>query len=106
MFRLNSFSTISSGFIDAAAPHWNPGSPESDNPPFADTQLLISLLGILIFPHERTPNALGELFDGYEAPLERGAPQSGFSMLTCLINARRSDAMWGRPALARDFQRQ
>lgn len=56
-------------FIDAAAPHWNPESPESDNPPFADTQLLISLLGILIFPHERTPNALGELLDGYEAPL-------------------------------------
>jgi hypothetical protein len=47
-----------------------PGFPESDNPPFADTQLLISLLGILIFPHERTPNTLCELLDGYEALLD------------------------------------
>lgn len=57
-------------FVDAAAPPWNPGSPESDRPPFADTQLLISLLGVLIFPHERTPNALGELLNDYDAPFD------------------------------------
>jgi hypothetical protein len=27
-------------------------------PPYTDTQLLISLLGVLVCPHERTPRAL------------------------------------------------
>lgn len=32
---------------------------------YPDTQLLISLLGVLVFPHERTPDALGELIRDY-----------------------------------------
>jgi hypothetical protein len=47
-----------------------PVTPETNEPPYADTQLLISLLGILIFPHERTPEALGELLDGYDGPID------------------------------------
>ena len=47
-----------------------PARKNSDEPPYADTQLLISMLGILIFPHERTPNALGELLDGYDEPFD------------------------------------
>ena len=35
-------------------------------PPYTDTQLLISLLGVLVFPHERTPEALGKLLNDYE----------------------------------------
>ena len=57
-------------FIDRHAPEWDPNSPRSDDPPFADTQLLISLLGILIFPHERVPDALGELLKEFDAPLD------------------------------------
>src|SRR6476661_4223802 len=57
-------------FIDAKAPRWNPDTPEANKPPYADTQLLISLLGILIFPQERTPDALGELLDGYDGPID------------------------------------
>lgn len=37
-------------FIDNQAPRWNPASPAANKPPYADTQLLISLLGILNFP--------------------------------------------------------
>jgi hypothetical protein len=36
----------------------------------------------------------------------RGAPQSGFSILIFLINARRSDPICGRPPRERDFQSQ
>src|SRR5712672_701688 len=50
--------------IEAMAPAW--GSADQDDPPFADTQLLISLLGVLIFPHEQAPEALGRLMRGYE----------------------------------------
>lgn len=52
------------------SPSWNAGSPEANEPPYADTQLLISLLSILIFPHERTPEALGELLDSYDGPID------------------------------------
>jgi hypothetical protein len=34
-------------------------------PPYTDTQLSISLLGVLVFPHERTPGALGRLLTNY-----------------------------------------
>jgi hypothetical protein len=40
-------------FIEARAPEW--GSAAQNEPPFADTQLLISLLGVLIFPHDKLP---------------------------------------------------
>ena len=39
--------------------------PNPDRPVYSDTQLLISLLGVLVFPHERAPDALGELLKGY-----------------------------------------
>jgi hypothetical protein len=35
-------------------------------PPYTDTQLLISLLGVLVFPHERTPRALCKLLANYD----------------------------------------
>jgi hypothetical protein len=57
-------------FIHANAPTWELDSPEANDPPYADTQLLISLFGILIFPHERTPDALGRLLDGYDGPID------------------------------------
>jgi len=57
-------------FVDCHAPKWDPNSPHSDDPPYADTQLLISLLGILIFPHERVPDALGELLNEFDVPLD------------------------------------
>jgi hypothetical protein len=34
---------------------------DQECPPYTDTQLLISLLGVLVFPHERIPGALGKL---------------------------------------------
>jgi hypothetical protein len=49
--------------IDGQAP--TADSVDPDRPPFSDTQLLISLLGVLVFPHERTPNALGHLLSNY-----------------------------------------
>jgi hypothetical protein len=49
--------------IETTAPPW--GSSKQNDPPYADTQLLISLLGVLIFPHERSANALGELLLRY-----------------------------------------
>ena len=55
-------------FVDAAAPLW--GAPDQNNPPFSDTQLLISLLGVLVFPHEKAPSALGRLMKGYK-PLKQ-----------------------------------
>lgn len=43
-----------------------PSDAKEDWPPFSDTQLLISLLGVLIFPHERAPSAFGRLLKDYE----------------------------------------
>jgi hypothetical protein len=54
--------------IESMSPKW--GAPEQDQPPFSDTQLLISLLGVLVFPHEKAPSALGEIMRGYR-PLHR-----------------------------------
>jgi hypothetical protein len=54
--------------IESLAPKW--GSPNQEDPPYSDTQLLISLLGVLVFPHERTPGALGALLKDYK-PLDR-----------------------------------
>jgi hypothetical protein len=54
--------------IEKLAPKW--GSPNQDKPPYSDTQLLISLLGVLIFPHEKASDALGEIMRSYE-PLKR-----------------------------------
>ena len=39
---------------------------DQNGPPYTDTQLLISLLGVLVFPHERTPGALGKLLSNYD----------------------------------------
>lgn len=50
--------------IDQLAPKW--GSPQQNEPPYSDTQLMISMLGVLIFPQERSPNAIGELLAKYE----------------------------------------
>ena len=50
-------------FIEGAAPKW--GSPNQNEAPYADTQLLISLLGVLIFPHERDTKTLGALLNNY-----------------------------------------
>jgi HEPN pEK499 p136 len=50
--------------IESLAPDW--GSPEQNKPPYADTQLLISLLGVLVFPHEQAPEALGNLLKDYK----------------------------------------
>jgi hypothetical protein len=40
------------------------------------------------------------------SPWMRGAPQSGFSTLIRMINARSSVSICGRPPCGRDFQRQ
>ena len=53
-------------YIDKAAPKWDPQSPDRDREPFTDTQLLISTLGFLVFPHERTQGALGRLLKKYD----------------------------------------
>lgn len=58
-------------FVHDHAPVWDPHSETSDDPPFSNTQLVISLLGVLIFPHERAPDALGDLLEGYRGPLEQ-----------------------------------
>ncbi|MBB3020418.1 hypothetical protein FHR70_003499 [Microvirga lupini] len=50
--------------IQSLAP--KPGDPDQNRAPYSDTQLLISLLGVLVFPHERAPDALGELLKGYK----------------------------------------
>lgn len=49
--------------IETLAP--DPHDKGFEDPPYSDTQLLISLLGVLVFPHERTPGALGDLVRGY-----------------------------------------
>lgn len=49
--------------IDAEAP--KVGDFDQDRAPYSDTQLLISLLGVLVFPHARTPEALGKLLCEY-----------------------------------------
>ncbi len=53
-------------YIDRAAPKWDPQARDRDREPFTDTQLLISTLGFLVFPHERTPDALGRLLKAYD----------------------------------------
>jgi hypothetical protein len=53
-------------YIDNAAPKWDQKSPDRDREPFTDTQLLISTLGFLVFPHERAPDALGQLLKKYD----------------------------------------
>jgi hypothetical protein len=40
---------------------------DQNRPPYADTQLLISLLGVLVFHRERTPGALGKLLSNYDS---------------------------------------
>jgi hypothetical protein len=58
-------------FVNHYAPKWDPKDlRSSDQPPFRDTQLVISLLGILIFPHECAEKALGDLLDGYEGSFD------------------------------------
>ena len=42
-----------------------PDGSNMNDPPYADTQLLISLLGVLVFPHERVPGSLGRALHGY-----------------------------------------
>ena len=37
--------------IDRQAPKW--GVADQDEPPYTDTQLLVSLLGVLVFPNKR-----------------------------------------------------
>jgi hypothetical protein len=54
--------------VEALAPKW--GAADQEQPPFSDTQLLISLLGVLVFPHEKAPHALGDIVRGYK-PLGR-----------------------------------
>jgi hypothetical protein len=51
--------------IEQKAPKW--GTPEQDQPPYSDQQFLISLLGVLVFPHEKAPGALGELMRGFKS---------------------------------------
>jgi hypothetical protein len=53
-------------YIDTRAPTWNKDSPDRNNPPFTDTQLLISTLGFLVFPHERPPDALGKMLMAFD----------------------------------------
>lgn len=48
------------------APVWDARAGDRDDPPYADTQLLVSTLAFLVFPHERTPNALGRLLNDYD----------------------------------------
>ncbi len=52
-------------YIDDRAPKWDRVSSTRNDAPFTDTQLLISALGFLVFPHERTPDALGDLLLDY-----------------------------------------
>jgi hypothetical protein len=59
--------------IEARAP--KSGSARQNEPPYADTQLLISLLGVLIFPHEKAPFALGNLAAGLRADRSRAESQ-------------------------------
>lgn len=45
--------------IDRQAPKW--GASNQNDPPYADTQLLISMLGIVVFPHEHSREAFSNL---------------------------------------------
>lgn len=47
--------------LDHVERHASSLDASSDGPPYADTQLLISLLGVIVFPHERSSEALGTL---------------------------------------------
>jgi hypothetical protein len=42
-----------------------PDAENMNDPPYADTQLLVSLLGVLVFPQERVPGSLGRALLGY-----------------------------------------
>jgi hypothetical protein len=53
--------------IEAKAPKW--GTPEQDQPPYSDTQLLISLLGVLI-PASAIVRSI--TVDAFNAGLEPG----------------------------------
>ena len=57
-----------------------------------------------VFSVER--EALGGLLSHAIEPWMRGAPQSWFSVLICLISARNSISIRGRPPREFDFQRQ
>ncbi len=35
-------------------------------PPYADTQLLVLVLGVLVFTHEKEPDAPAAILDGHE----------------------------------------
>jgi hypothetical protein len=61
--------------IESMAPKW--GTPEQDRAPFSDTQLLISLLGVLVFPHEKAPAALGTIARSRRSIATRADPGSG-----------------------------
>ncbi len=43
---------------------------QESEPPFSDTQLILSMLGVVIFSYERTPDALGELFETFDGKLD------------------------------------
>ena len=45
--------------LDHIERHASSLDPSANVPPYADTQLLISLLGVIVFPHERSSKALG-----------------------------------------------
>lgn len=51
--------------LDYVEDHVPSLSEAHDTPPYADTQLLISLLGVIVFPHERSAEALGTLLSEY-----------------------------------------
>ncbi len=51
--------------LDHVEKHAPSLSAAHDTPPYADTQLLISLLGVIVFPHERSAEALGTLLSEY-----------------------------------------
>lgn len=51
--------------LDHVERHASSREAASDDSPYADTQLLISLLGVIVFPHERSAEALGRLLGEY-----------------------------------------
>jgi hypothetical protein len=51
-------------FINGQAPDWH--GENRDDPPYEDTQLIMSLLGVLVFPHEQSPAALGALLEDFD----------------------------------------
>jgi hypothetical protein len=53
-------------FIDRATQETTTETHDRSSQPFTDTQLLISTLGFLVFPHERAPDALGKLLKDFD----------------------------------------